>query len=235
MSVPAQTAEALGARVKLTINGQAIEAREGMTVLEAARSEGIEIPTLCYLEGLSGYGSCRLCLVEAKMGRRSRTVVSCLYPVEEGLEVETESEKIAHHRKLILELLASRWDRVDPQLMAKYGADPNRFQKHTTYCILCGLCVRHCAEVEGKNVLGFVSRGTERQVVLYPELAVVHCPTCGGGEMPCLQVCPTGVITSEFAHAGLTLPDQLPVAYPVAIKDDDNLVAVQKLVGDVGK
>ncbi|MBE0617018.1 MAG: (2Fe-2S)-binding protein [Proteobacteria bacterium] len=234
MTQTAPNPEELGAPVKLTINGQAVEAREGMTILQAAREVGIEIPTLCYLEELSGYGSCRMCLVEILKGRRSRTVVSCLYPVEEGLEVQTESEKIAHHRKLILELLAARWDRVDPALIKKYGADPERFEKHTTYCILCGLCVRHCAEVEGRNVLGFIGRGTERQVVVYPELAVQNCPECAkGGEMPCLAVCPTGVITSEFAAAGLTLPDKLPVAYPVCIKDDDNVRDVAKKVGDV--
>ncbi|MFU8856108.1 MAG: 2Fe-2S iron-sulfur cluster-binding protein [Deferrisomatales bacterium] len=233
MSPPAAPAEALGAPVKLTIDGRPVDAREGMTVLQAAREAGIEIPTLCYLEELSGFGSCRLCLVEVMGGRRSRTVVSCLYPVEEGLEVQTETDKIAHHRKLILELLAARWDRVDPALLERYGADPDRFQKHTTYCILCGLCVRQCAEVEGRNVLGFIGRGTERQVVVYPELAAKLCPECAKGrEMPCLEVCPTGVITSEFATAGLTLSDKLPVAYPVCIKDDDNVREVAKKVGD---
>ncbi len=235
MSEPAQTNEALGAPVKLTIDGRAVEAREGMSVLEAAKGAGIEIPTLCFVEGLPGYGSCRLCLVEIKQGKWSKMVISCLYPVEDGLAVETENERVRKHRKIVLELLAARWDRIPPDLVEKYGVDVNRFEKHTTYCVLCGLCVRHCTEVEGKNVLGFVSRGTERQVVLYPELAVKHCPTCGGGEMPCLDVCPTGVITSEFAHAGLTLPDRLPRAYPVCIKDDDNVAAVQKLVGDTGK
>ncbi len=235
MSVAQQNSEALGALLTLTIDGRAVEAREGMTVLEAARAAGIEIPTLCFVEGLPGYGSCRLCLVEVKQGKWSKMVISCLYPVEAGIEVETENAKVSKHRKIVLELLAARWDRIPQALIERYQVDVNRFDKHTTYCVLCGLCVRHCTEVESKNVLGFVSRGTERQVVLYPELAVKHCPTCGGGDMPCLAVCPTGVITSEFAHAGLTLPDQLPRAYPVAIKDDDNLVAVQKLVGDVGK
>lgn len=226
-------AEELGAPVQLTINGQAVSAREGMTVLEAAKAAGVEIPTLCFVEGLPGYGSCRLCLVEVKQGKWSKTVISCLYPVEEGIAVETENERVAKHRKIVLELLAARWDRIPRDLVERYGVDVDRFEKHTTYCVLCGLCVRHCTEVEGKNVLGFVSRGTERQVVLYPELAVKHCPTCGGGEMPCLNVCPTGVITSEFAHAGLTVPDRLPRAYPVCIKDDDNVAAVQRLVGDV--
>ncbi len=228
-------AEELGAPVKLTINGQAVEAREGQTVLEAAKGAGIEIPTLCFVEGLPGYGSCRLCLVEIKQGKWSKMVISCLYPVEDGLAVETENERVSKHRKIVLELLAARWDKIPQHLVDKYHVDLERFEKHTTYCVLCGLCVRHCTEVEGKNVLGFVSRGTERQVVLYPELAVKHCPTCGGGEMPCLNVCPTGVITSEFAHAGLTLPERLPRAYPVCIKDDDNVAAVQKLVGDVSK
>ncbi|MHB8763723.1 MAG: 2Fe-2S iron-sulfur cluster-binding protein [Deferrisomatales bacterium] len=235
MSEPAPTAEALGAPVKLTIDGREVEAREGMTVLEAAKAAGIEIPTLCFVEGLPGYGSCRLCLVEVKQGKWSKMVISCLYPVEDGLTVETQNAKVSKHRKIVLELLAARWDRIPKELVERYDVDVNRFDKHTTYCVLCGLCVRHCTEVEGKNVLGFVSRGTERQVVLYPELAVKHCPTCGGGDMPCLNVCPTGVITSEFAAAGLTLPDRLPVAYPVCIKDDDNLQDVARMVGDVQK
>ncbi len=119
MSEPAQTNEALGAPVKLTINGQAVEAREGMTVLEAAKGAGIEIPTLCFVEGLPGYGSCRLCLVEIKQGKWSKMVISCLYPVEDGLAVETENERVAKHRKIVLELLAARWDNIPKGLLEK--------------------------------------------------------------------------------------------------------------------
>ncbi len=233
-----ETSGSSGAPLTLTINGRAVEAREGISVLEAAREAGIDIPTLCHMKGVSPFGSCRLCLVEIQRGGRSRTVVSCLYPVEEGLVVETETDRVAHHRKIILELLAARWDRIDPELLKRYGADPNRFKKRTTYCILCGLCVRYCAEVLGKSVVGFVGRGTERQVVLYPDLAVEHCPTCvedAGGQMPCFEVCPTGVISSEFAVPLLVVPDRTPLAYPVCIKDDDNVREVARKVGDAGK
>jgi NADH dehydrogenase/NADH:ubiquinone oxidoreductase subunit G len=171
-------------------------------------------------------------LVEIKRGDWSRMVVSCLYPVEDGLQVETESERVAKHRKIILELLAARWDWIPEELLEKYGAERKRFDENTTFCILCGLCVRHCAEVKKANVLGFVGRGTNRQVVIYPELAAENCPTCGDGNMECLQVCPTGVISSEFAVQGLTPPGRHPLAYPICIKDDDNIQAVANQVGD---
>ena len=92
--------------------------------------------------------------------------------------------------------------------------------------------MRHCSEVVGANVLGFVGRGTERQVVTYPELAAKYCPDC---DMGCLDVCPTGVISSEFCVVGLTPPGVKPVAYPVCIRDDDNLRRVAKMVGDQGE
>ena len=221
----------------LTIDGRAVEAREGMTVLDAARAAGIEIPTLCHLEGVSPFGACRMCVVEIRRNGRTRVVVSCLYPAEEGLVVETETDRIAGHRRVILELLAARWDRIDPALLERYGADPDRFEKRTTYCVLCGLCVRWCAEVGGRHVLGFVGRGTERQVVVYPHLAREHCPACAeeaGGHMPCLEACPTGVITGEFCVRQPGLPDRVPLAHPVCIKDDDNLREVARKVGDPG-
>ncbi len=221
--------------VTLTIDGRTVEAPEGATVLEAARGAGIEIPTLCHLEGVSPFGACRLCVVEARRDGRTRVVVSCLYPVEEGLSVETETERIARHRRVILELLAARWDRIDPALLRRYGADPGRFEPRPTYCVLCGLCVRWCAEVAGRHVLGFVGRGTERQVVVYPALARRHCPGCveeAGGHMPCLEACPTGVITGEFSVAHPGAPERSPLAYPVCIKDDDNLREVACAVGD---
>lgn len=219
-------------QVTMTINGTEVSAPQGSTVLEAARGTGIEIPTLCHREELSAYGACRLCLVEIKRGDWSKMVASCLYPVEDGLVVETESERVAKHRKIILELLSARWDWLPEDLMEKYGADKNRFDKNTTFCVLCGLCVRYCAEVKKENVLGFVGRGTERQVVIYPDLAAKACPTCGGDAMECVEICPTGVISSEFSVAGLTPPGKKPVAYPICIEDDDNVQKVAEQVGD---
>lgn len=219
----------------LTIDGRTVEAREGATVLDAARAAGIEIPTLCHLEGVSPFGACRLCVVEVRRGGRTRVVASCVYPVEDGLVVETETDRIARHRRIILELLAARWDRIDPALLGRYGADPGRFERRSTYCVLCGLCVRWCAEVRGRHVLGFVGRGTERQAVVYPHLAREHCPACvedAGGRMPCLEACPTGVITGEFCVHQPGIPDRAPLAHPVCIKDGDNLREVARKVGD---
>ena len=120
-------------RVELTINGEAVEAWEGMTVLQAAQSAGIFIPTLCHHKDLSNYGACRLCSVEVVRGRRSRIVASCIYPVEDGIEVLTESEKVVKHRKIILELIQTRWPWVDKELLEKYGAQPGRFEEKTDF------------------------------------------------------------------------------------------------------
>lgn len=217
--------------VTLTMNGRKVEAPAGMTLLEAARSAGIEIPTLCHHEKLSGFGACRLCIVELVKGNRSRIVVSCLYPVEDGLDVQTESERVIRHRKIILELMLAKWPWIDKELLRKYGIEKSRFDENTTFCILCGLCVRYCAEVKKKNVLGFIGRGTRRQVVLYPELAQA-CQKCGQGTMECLQVCPTGVIPSDFAVRS-PLQGKKPLAFPIRMRDDDNDRSVLEQVGDV--
>jgi bidirectional [NiFe] hydrogenase diaphorase subunit len=233
----AQADQVAGAKpVPLTINGQKVEASAGMTVLEAAKAAGIDIPTMCYHAKLSGYGACRLCVVEIVKGKRSRIVVSCLYPVEEGLEVQTESERVVRHRKMILELMLARWPRVDMKLLQKYGVEKSRFDENTTFCILCGLCVRYCAEVKKQNVLGFIGRGTQRQVVIYPELATKACPECDGGKMGCVQVCPTGVIPNDFAVSSILssiLEQKEPLAFPVRMRDDDNARRVDEHVGNV--
>ena len=93
------SAEEAVSQITLTINGTPVTATEGTSVLDAARSAGIEVPTLCHVEELAPYGACRLCLVEIKRGNWSKMVVSCLYPVEDGLEVETENERVAKQMK----------------------------------------------------------------------------------------------------------------------------------------
>lgn len=235
MSESAQVAAEGAKAVSFTINGQRVEAREGTTVLQAARAAGVDIPTLCEHEKLAGFGACRLCVVELVRGKRSRVVVSCLYPVEEGIEILTESPKIVHHRKVLLELMSARWPWVPEELLTRYGVEKGRFDDQTTFCILCGLCVRWCQEVKGENVLGFVGRGTTRQVVLHSELAQKVCPSCGGGEMECLKVCPTGVISNEFVGAVAGAGGKVPIVEPIRMMDSDNDRAVADLVGDRGK
>jgi predicted molibdopterin-dependent oxidoreductase YjgC len=219
-------------RVELTINDQAVEASEGMTLLQAAQSAGIAIPTLCQHKELSNYGACRLCSVEVVRGGRSLIVASCIYPVENGIEVLTESEKVIKHRKTILELILTRWPWVDKELLDKYGVQPGRFEDKTDFCILCGLCVRYCTEVKKANCLGYVGRGAERQVVMYPERAIEACPTCDGGKMGCRSVCPTGTIPNEFAHTSPRFGKKLPLAYPVKSYTEDNVREVLHTVGD---
>lgn len=221
-----------GEQVKLRINGNELAVAPGTTLLEAARSADIFIPTLCHHEALSNYGACRLCTVEVIKGRRSRMVASCIYPVEDGIEVLTESDRVVQHRRIMLELILARWPWVPEDLLKRYGVEKSRFEEDTNFCILCGLCVRYCTEVKKANVLGFVGRGVERQVVIYPELALKMCPTCDDGKMGCRSVCPTGTIPNEFAHTGPRYGKKLPLAYPVRTYQEDNVREIMKTVGD---
>jgi NADH dehydrogenase/NADH:ubiquinone oxidoreductase subunit G len=180
----------------LQIDGKEVKAREGITVLAAARSADIFIPTLCHHEKLNPYGGCRLCTVEVGTRGRSKLVASCLYPVEPDLVVNTRSEMVDKIRKLILEfLLAHAPDSVELNELAKaYGADKSRFEKESMFCILCGLCVRYCAEVKKKNVIGFVDRGGRREISFIPELAAKECWDC----KECYPLCPTSYLQAAY-------------------------------------
>ena len=182
--------------ISLTINGQRVSATEGMTILQAAREAGIDIPTLCNLEPIEPSGACRLCMVEMSKGGRSRLVTSCVFPAEEGQDVQTESETIVKGRKLILEMLLARAPGVEVlrEYGKRYGVDLDKFVPEPNYCIMCGLCVRYCAEVKGACAIGFAGRGVDRQVMFQPELAAKECPSCG----ECFAICPTGVLPSNY-------------------------------------
>ncbi len=182
--------------ILLMIDGKEVKAKEGMTVLEAARSAGISIPTLCHHEKLESYGACRLCLVELDMGGWTKLVVSCLYPVAKDLVVTTRSEKINRIRKTILELLlAHAPDAFGLQDLAKeYGADRDRFEKEASFCIHCGLCVRYCAEVKKKYAVGFVNRGANREISFIPEVASKECWNC----KECFPLCPTEALQAAY-------------------------------------
>ena len=182
--------------ITLEIDGKSVEAKEGTTVLEAARSVNIFIPTLCHNEMLEPYGGCRLCTVEVESRGRKKLVASCLYPVEPDLIVRTRTQEVDKVRKLILEfLLAHAPDSVRMnELAAEYGADKDRFGKEASFCILCGLCVRYCAEVKKLNVIGFVDQGAKREISFIPELAVQHCWDC----KECFPLCPTSYLQAAF-------------------------------------
>ena len=182
--------------ILLQIDGKEVKATEGMTLLEAAQSAGIFIPTLCHHEKLEPYGGCRLCIVEVLNRGRTNLVVSCVYPVEENLVVTTRSEKIDRIRKMILELqMAHAPDAFELQDLAReYGADRNRFEKEASFCIHCGLCVRYCAEVKQKFAVGFVDRGTRKEISFIPEIAAKTCWDC----KECFPLCPTEALQAAF-------------------------------------
>jgi len=182
--------------IRLQIDGKEVEAREGMTILEAADSAGIHIPTLCHHEKLEPYGACRICTVEVETRGRTNLVAACLYPVEQNLVVRTRSEKVDKTRKVLLELmLAHAPDAVELQELAQeYGADKARFEKESSFCILCGLCVRYCTEVKKKNAIGFVDRGARREIGFIPEIASKECWNC----KECFPLCPTEALQASY-------------------------------------
>ena len=182
--------------IRLQIDGQEVRANEGMTILEAAQSVGIEIPTLCHHQKLKPYAACRICTVEIDIRGRSGLAAACYYPVEENLVVRTRSSKIDKTRKMILEeLLAHAPDSAELQDLAQqYGADRERFEKEASFCILCGLCVRYCAEVKKKDAIGFVDRGAKREISFVPQIASKECWNC----KECFPLCPTSALQAAY-------------------------------------
>ena len=182
--------------ILLQIDGIEVKAKQGMTILQAAQSAGISIPTLCHHEQLEPYGACRICTVEAEIGGRTNLVAACLYPVEPNLVVRTRSEKVDKTRKILLEqFLAHAPDAPALQELAQeYGADKDRFEKESSFCILCGLCVRYCAEVKKKNAVGFIDRGAKREISFVPEIASKECWKC----KECFPLCPTSYLQAAY-------------------------------------
>ena len=184
--------------VTLTIDGREFQAEEGRTILEIARDNGIEIPALCYNEGVEPYGACRLCLVEISKNHRTRLVTSCLYPIEEGLVVNTASERVVANRKMLMELLLARCSgvKVIEDLARKIGVEKPSFKPEyleKNECILCGLCVRACREVVGTSAISLANRGVNREVAA-PFLGTApDCIGCGS----CVFICPTKCIKME--------------------------------------
>ena len=182
--------------ISLHIDGKKVKARQGMTVLEAARSAGIHIPTLCHHEKLKPFGGCRLCIVEAENDNDKILIASCVYPAEEKMVIRTRSEKIDKIRKTLVELLlAHAPDSPELQdLAGEYGADRDRFEKEASFCIHCGLCVRYCAEVKKENAVGFVDRGIRKEISFIPEIASSKCNSC----KECFPLCPTSYLQATF-------------------------------------
>lgn len=192
----------IGANHKMTneiiiqIDGKEVKAAEGMTILEAAQKADVFIPTLCHHQKLEPYGVCRLCTVEVEVKGWTKLVAACLFPVEKNLAVKTRSEKVDKIRKLILEFLLAHAPNSQQlqELGQVYGADPDRFEKEASFCILCGLCVRYCAEVKKKNAIGYVDCGARREIRFVPEIAATECLNC----KECFSLCPTSYLQAAF-------------------------------------
>ncbi len=192
--------------VTITINGKSVEAAEGATVLQAARSVGVEIPALCYHPAVEPYAACRLCLVEVTADNRTRVVTSCNYTVRDGLAVETDTERIHRLRRGLLELYLAQAPGSDVirELAAQYGIVQTRFQirgDDDEKCILCGLCERVCRELMGKGGISFAFRGTERTVTTPFAEPLTDCLGCGA----CAFVCPTGAVVERRSRETVEL------------------------------
>lgn len=205
--------------VELTINGKKLTCEEGLTIMEVASQNKIDIPNLCYDKRLAPYGACRLCIIEDK---NRGLVASCHTPVENGLEIETNSEKVRKLRKLILELILANHpydcmtceksgDCKLEKYAYEYGIKDTRFvgekRKHEILaenpfiirdynkCIYCGLCVRVCNEVQANFVVDFANKGFNAKVSTPFDKGLEdnNCVFCG----QCVTLCPTGALTEK--------------------------------------
>jgi bidirectional [NiFe] hydrogenase diaphorase subunit len=178
--------------VPFMIDGQPVEGKEGQNILEVALDAGIEIPHLCYNESVKPYGACRLCLVEVVRKGRYRMTTSCNYPVAEGIEVLTQTEKVLRARRMLMELLLGMCSesKLLQDMARKMGIHEVRFKKEDKDCILCGLCGRVCDEVVGANAIQFAFRGDRREMIPPFQGEAMNCIACGA----CVIVCPVDVI-----------------------------------------
>jgi len=226
--------------VTIFIDGREVQVPDGVTILEACKMEKIHVPTLCYMEGLSSWGGCRICVVEVE--GQPNLVASCVTPVREGMKIKTTSKKVREARKTNLELLLSNHP-LDCQLCDRngscelqdlayeFGVREIRFQgERKTYevdqsspavkrdanrCILCGRCVRACAEVQTVFAIDFAGRSFD--TVISPSLGLPLgqsvCTNCG----QCILSCPTGAL-SEVSHVEMVWE---------AIEDPNKFVILQ--------
>jgi len=180
--------------IKFNINDSAVEAEPGWTVLETARHYGIEIPTLCYHEAVLPSGACRLCMVELRDGDWSKLVASCIYPVAEGINVYTETQRIGNVRHWIFEMLLAECpaSKEIQNLAQKYGVTSTRFtvENPNEDCMVCGLCARACEEIVGLSAISIIDRGVHKKIGAPFSRPTEVCVACGC----CVTICPTGAM-----------------------------------------
>jgi bidirectional [NiFe] hydrogenase diaphorase subunit len=201
-----ETAPGSPGAVTLRIDGQSVRARPGVSLLEAARAAGVEIPTLCHHEGLEPYGGCRLCVVDLLPvdGGTPRMVAACLYPVEDGLCVDTASARVAAVRREILALLLARCPENPRirELAREHGVLERGYRRNPepTDCILCGLCARLCEHL-GPAAISLLGRGIGREVAPPFHEPPPDCIGC----LACAAICPTGHIQASASETEVTI------------------------------
>jgi bidirectional [NiFe] hydrogenase diaphorase subunit len=231
--------------VTLKIDDRDIGAREDETILEVARENGIEIPTLCHLDGLGDIGACRLCVVEVKGSRKLLT--ACVTTVQEGMEVYTRSPKLDHYRRMIVEMLFSERNHICsvcvsnghcdlqdlavdlgvshvtvPYLYPKLHIDASheRFVLDHNRCVLCTRCVRVCDEIEGAHTWDLMARGVNSRVITdlaQPWGTSESCTSCG----KCVQVCPTGALFEKGKSVAEMTKRRQFLPYLAAMREEE--------------
>ncbi|MFZ5433584.1 MAG: bidirectional hydrogenase complex protein HoxU [Calditrichota bacterium] len=232
--------------ITLTIDDKPVAGRADETILEVATQNGIFIPTLCHLDELTPVGACRLCMVEIQ--GMNKLLPACVTLIQEGMMVRTQSERLLHYRRLILELLFSERNHVCSvcvvngycelqQLAAKLGVDHvhfpyrhpqlrvdathDRFVSDNNRCILCGRCVRVCGEIEGAHTLDIMGRGVDSRVISdldQPWGESESCTRCG----KCVQVCPTGAITEKGRPVADKYKRRDFLPYLIMMREEEN-------------
>ena len=207
--------------LNVKINGISVSVEKGSTILDAARKAGVEIPTLCFMKEKNEIGACRICVVEANEGRGFRIVTACVYPVSEGMEVLTNTEKIQKARRTTLELILSTHEKKClscvrstncelQKLCRDYGVEESAFEgfkptyeldtstphlgRENNKCLLCRRCVAACNE-QYVGVIGANNRGIDTAIGTPFEVGLSNVPCISCGQ--CTVVCPTGALVEK--------------------------------------